>query len=135
MPVERIDTDQRKDFARSGEIGGDRFARSLLVGERHRIFEVEDDRIGARRRCFRKAFGTVAGDKEKGSEAHQTFFLLISADRSHWQTISSRWLMQRWRKVTMPAFGRDFDSLRPITSLVARSVSPRKTGLGITNLS
>ena len=91
MPVERIDTDQREHLARSGEIGGNRFARSLLVGGRHRIFEVvghpgleiEDDRIGARRRCFRKAFGTVAGDKEKGSEAHQTFFLLISADRSH----------------------------------------------------
>src|SRR3546814_9249939 len=70
-------------------------ARRRLVRGRHRILQVEDDRIGPRRRRLGKAFGAVAGDEEQGAEAHQHAFFWISAERSHWQTISSRWLMQR----------------------------------------
>jgi hypothetical protein len=135
MPVERIDAHQCDDLAFACQIVGDRGARAFLVRERDRILKVEDDRIGARRGGLGEAFGAVAGDEEQGAEAHQASFFLISAERSHWQTISSRWLMQRCRKVTIPAFGRDLESFKPITSLVARSVSPRNTGFGMTSLS
>src|SRR3546814_1255379 len=63
---------------------------SDLVRERDRILEVEDDRVGARRRGLGEAFGAVAGDEEEGTEAHQASFFLMSAERSHWQTISPR---------------------------------------------
>src|SRR3546814_6077029 len=62
----------------------------FLVRERHRILKVEDDRVGARRRRLGEAFGPVAGHEEEGTEAHQASFFLMSAERSHWQTISSR---------------------------------------------
>ena len=58
-----------------------------------------------------------------------------SAVRSITQTSSSRWLNMRCSKVTMPASGRELLSLRPTTSVSARSVSPMKTGLGIRTLS
>lgn len=59
----------------------------------------------------------------------------ISAVRSIVQTVSSRWFSIRCSKVTIPASGRDAESLSAITSVSARSVSPMKTGLGIRTLS
>jgi hypothetical protein len=67
------------------------------------------------------------------SEGHRR--LCISAVRSQVQTISSRWLSRRCSNVTIPASGRELESLRAITSVSARSVSPMNTGLGIRTLS
>ena len=61
--------------------------------------------------------------------------LWISAVRSMTQTSSSLWLSIRCSKVTIPASGLDFESLREITSVSALKVSPMKTGLGIRTLS
>ncbi len=68
------------------------------------------------------------------SEAHPRL-RWMSAVRSVVQTSSSRWLSIRCSKVTIPASGRDRESLREMTSVSARSVSPMKTGLGILTLS
>lgn len=57
----------------------------------------------------------------------------ISALRRQRQTTSSRWLIASWRKVTIPASGRERLSFSASTQLSARSVSPMKTGFGITS--
>jgi len=46
----------------------------------------------------------VARHKKQRAQRHDFF---TKALRSASQTISSRWLKARWRKVTMPALGRD----------------------------
>src|SRR3546814_6443500 len=81
-----------------------------------------------------EAFRAVGGDEKQRAELHAGLFF-SSAMRRHWQTISSRWFMSRWVNVTMPASGRERLSLRSVTSLSARIVSPMKTGLGMTSLS
>src|SRR3546814_8667211 len=108
-----IDAHQCDHLACPRKIIGDRTPCRFLVRERDRILEVEDDRVGARRRGLGEAFGAVARDEEQGTEAHQASFFLLSAARSHWQTISPRCLIARWRKVTIPAFGREFRSDEP----------------------
>ena len=70
-----------------------------------------------------------------GRSAHHAFCRCIKAVRSVTQTSSSRWLNMRCSKVTIPASGREPESLRPTTSVSARSVSPMNTGLGIRTLS
>jgi hypothetical protein len=59
----------------------------------------------------------------------------MRAVRSVVQTSSSRWLIILCSKVTIPASGRDLESLSEITSVSALRVSPMNTGLGIRTLS
>ena len=70
-----------------------------------------------------------------GRSSRHPRLLWMSAVRSVVHTTSSLWLSIRCSNVTIPASGRDFESLSAITSVSARSVSPMKTGLGIRTLS
>ncbi|MGY4464400.1 hypothetical protein ACVWWK_000082 [Bradyrhizobium sp. LB9.1b] len=56
--------------------------------------------------------------------------MCIIAMRRHLPTISSFWFKAWCSNSTMPALGRDLDSRNESTFVVARKVSPWKTGFG-----
>src|SRR4029453_9717850 len=133
-PVERVDP-HPEPLARMGiEKGRNGLARFRPGRGGNRHLEGEDKGVGARFQRLLHPVRPVAGNEQERAQSHRAP-RFIRAVRSITQTSSSRWLYMRCSKVTMPASGRDFESLRPTTSVSARSVSPMKTGLGMRTLS
>ena len=110
--------------------------RRLAVG-RHRVLEVERDRVGRRARQLAQHVGLArrartagcAGERARGSRrpavpVHER----VAAGA--WHTSSSRWLKPRCSNVTMPWSGRDFDSRAATTSDSPWRVSPANIGAG-----
>ena len=116
------------------EEGGDGPSRLRLGGRGDGIFQVQDHGIGTGAKRFLHPVRPVAGHEEEGAQLH-AWRRCINAVRSITQTSSSRWLSMRCWKVTIPASGRDYESLSASTSVSALSVSPTNTGLGIRTLS
>ena len=110
--------------------------RLRLGGRRHRILEIEDQGVGARRPAPSPS-GPAGrpGTNRSERSLHPCLAVCIKRGPLHHADQSSRWLNIRCSKVTIPASGRELLSLRPTTSVSARSVSPMKTGLGIRTLS
>src|SRR5262249_28220831 len=99
----------------------------LLVGD-DGILEVDDQRVGL---AFAGLLEFARGiARHEQHRTHQTGLLCIIAIRRHLPTISSFWFKAWCSNSTMPAFGRDLDSLNESTFVVARKVSPWKTGFG-----
>src|SRR5262249_5031444 len=96
-----------------------------------RILEVDDDGVGFDVRGLGQFLFAVPGDEQHRAQQHGHLGLRrMRAERLHWPTSSSRWLKQRWVKMTMPLSGRDLLSRSSSTSVSMRMVSPWNRGLG-----
>src|SRR5207245_5782814 len=107
-------------------------ARICLARCRDGIFEIEDQRIGRARESLHQLAFTVRRHEKHRTQGHHLGSGLrsISAWRFSVATSSPRWLKPWCRKVTMPAFGRDWLARSSSTVVRERSVSPAKTGNG-----
>jgi hypothetical protein len=73
MAALRINTDENRYRAVTGQILRRCLARISFAVGRYRIFQVNDNGIGTAGRSFGKAFRSIAGDKEDRAHFHTDF--------------------------------------------------------------
>jgi hypothetical protein len=91
--IKRVDADPEAPASRRlvHDKTGDNRARFRLARGRYRIFEIEDQAVGAAVARLRELALAVAGNKQKRPQPHDGF-LNINATRRQTQIASPRWL-------------------------------------------
>src|SRR5882762_4194886 len=116
--------------ARGEQVLSSHLARQRAAFGRHRVFQVEDERVGSNVGRLQQLALAVGWNKQQGTQRHGCGVLSISAWRKQTQTSSPRWLKPWWRKVTTPCPGRESLGRFSTTVVTARRVSPANTGWG-----